>query len=219
MKDPLEDALDGEEDALDEEEELWWKGPIKIILAVFLLLIIITWTFAVYAGKINPSPSVIPTITEVVPYIELNNISYKINRNDYYTLIYPMEPVIKQTADRIATFSCDSNRICQAKALYYFVRNNYEYVSDPVQNEYIKDPKEFLSIGSGDCEDGAIALANLMEAIGISAEFVFIPSHALIRIKLPEASKRYKINGFVYLDWTCKNCEFGEVSLNVMEYI
>jgi len=76
-----------------------------------------------------------------------------------------------------------------------------------------------LKVGGGDCESGSIALANLLEAIGVSTEFVFIPQHALLRINLPEASKRYKIDGYVYLDWTCKNCKFGEVSLKVREYI
>ena len=203
-----------------EEDEPWWKGPIKYILTIFLLLIIVTWTFALYGGKINPEPARIPAINEVLPYVELMDSTIKVsNRNDYYKLINPSDPIIKQTADRIAALACDGNRICQAKSVYYFVRDNYDYVSDPVREEYVKDSKEFLSVGSGDCEDGTIALANLLEAIGVSTEFVFISSHVLLRIRLPEASKRYKINGYVYLDWTCKSCKFGELPLNVMGQI
>jgi transglutaminase-like putative cysteine protease len=201
------------------EEEPWWKGPIKYILTIFLLLIIVTWTYSFYGVKIDPEPTLIPSIASVVPYIELKNETVKVSSNEYYKLVNPSDPTIKQIADRIASISCDGNRICQAKAIYYFVRDNYDYIPDPVRKEYVKDPKEFLAVGGGDCEDGAILLSNLLEAIGVSTEFVFTPGHALLSIRLPEAAERYKMNGNIYLDWTCKTCSFGEVSLKVREYI
>jgi len=196
-----------------EEQEPWYKGPIRIILTIFLLLIITLWTYAYYGIKLDPNPTRIPSINDVVPYYELNTTQSKLNREDYTQLVNPSDPIIKQTADKIASISCDGNRICQAKAIYYFIRDNYEYIADPVGQEYIEDPKEFIKIGGGDCESGSISLSALLESIGIVTEFVFIPGHAFLKIKLPEASKRYKINDWIYLDWTCKNCGFGEVPL------
>ncbi len=206
---------------IPEEPEPWYKGPIRIILALFLLMIIVMWTFSYYGGKIDPEPSRIPSKEEVLPTnIILENKAIQIlTKNDFKKAIKPTDPVIKQTADRIAALSCEGNRICQAKAIYYFVRDNYDYIADPIDKEYVEDPKEFLKIGGGDCESGTIALASLLESIGISTELVFIPSHALLRIILPEASKGYKINNYIYLDWTCSNCRFSELPLNVKKEI
>lgn len=205
----------------EEMPEAWYKGPIRIVLALFLLIIIVMWTFSYYGGKIDPEPNNIPSKEDVLPSnIVLENKTLDItNREDYNKAVNPIDPVIKQTADKIASLACDGNRVCQAKATYYFIRDNYEYISDPIGQEYIEDPKEFLKIGGGDCESGTIALANLLEAIGISTEFAFIPGHAFLKIDIPEALKRYKTENYVYLDWTCKNCGFGELSLDVMKQI
>ncbi len=200
----------------EKEEEPWWKGPIRTIITIFILLIVLTWTYAIYGGKIDPEPVRIPSPEEVLPDYKIGNRSYTLS--DYQRLIKPSDVMIKQTADRIAAISCSGNRICQAKAMYYFVRN-YDYIADPVDGEYIEHPKEFLKIGGGDCESGAIALASLLEAIGIASDIVYTPGHALLRIRLPEASNRYKIDGYIYLDWTCKRCRFGELGLKAMEQL
>lgn len=210
-----------EETEIEQEPEPWYKGPIKIILSLFLILIIVFWYIPNYAVKLDPHPSRIPSIVEVLPNnIQLENKTVQINnRDDYLKLINPSDPIIKQTADKIAAISCEGKRICQAKAVYYFVRDNFDYISDPVNREYVEDPKEVLVKGGADCESGTILLANLLESIGIVTEMVFIPQHAFLRIKLPEASKRYKIDDWVYLDWTCDNCEFGEIPLKNKKYI
>ena len=65
----------------------------------------------------------------------------------------------------------------------------------------------------------AIILASLLGAIGIDYELIFIPSHVFLRIRLNEALKRYKIGNWVYLDWTCDTCEFGELPLTDKQYV
>ena len=205
------------------EEEVidpWWKRPLMIILSLFLLLIITTWTFAIYGGRVDPEPSAIPSIGEVVPTFVFENLTHKVfGPDDYYRLVNPSDPLIKGAADLIVTYGCDGNKVCQAKSIYYFIRDKYRYISDPITTEYVKDPMEFLVIGGGDCEDGTIALANLLGAIGIRTEFVFSPNHVFLKAYLPEATKRYQKDGWVYLDWTCHNCKFGEISPDVAKYI
>ncbi|MEA2036854.1 MAG: transglutaminase-like domain-containing protein [Nanoarchaeota archaeon] len=204
-----------EEDIL-EEKELWYRGPIRIILMIFLLLLLVLWYFPKESIKLDPHPENIPTIEEVLPSnFQLEDITIEINnKDDFYKYIRPYDPTIKQIADKIATISCDGNQVCQAKAIYYFVRNNIEYVPDPLRYEYVEDPKETLSTKAADCESGTILLASLLGAIGVDYELVFIPAHAFLRIKLNNALKKYQIGGWVYLDWTCSNCEFGEIPLN-----
>jgi len=191
-----------------EEKEPWYKGPIKYILAAFLILMVILWIIPIYAVRIDPEPKNIPALSEVLPAnIQLeNNIS-----QEYTELVNPTDSIIKQIADSIAAKSCKSSNICQAKAIYYFTRDNINYVSDPIGEEYLEDPKEVLLTSAADCESGAILLASMMEAIGIDAQLVFIPGHAFVRIKLDKARAKYKIDDYIYLDWTCNQCTFGEI--------
>src|SRR3989344_488270 len=175
-----------------EEPDPWYKGPIKYIILVFLLLIIILWVPSYYV-KLDPSPSRIPSISEVLlSNVVLENKTIKIEKQgDYAAMINPSDPVIKQTADKISTIACDGDKICQSKAIYYFVRDNIEYV---------EEPKEVLVTNAGDCESGAILMASMLEAIGIRTELVFIPSHAFVRAKIDGVSKRYNIGDWVYLE-------------------
>ncbi|HZX44063.1 MAG TPA: transglutaminase-like domain-containing protein [Candidatus Nanoarchaeia archaeon] len=194
-----------------EPKDPWYKGPIRYILMLFLLLTIILWYFPAESIKLDPEPTAIPSLSEVLPdNFKPGNTTIK---GDFYSSIQPNDPQLKQLANRISTYSCDGNQVCQAKALYYFVRDNIEYVSDPLNSEYIESPKEVLYTKASDCEGGAILLASLMASIGIDYELVFIPSHVFIKIKLDKAMKRYKTGDWIYLDWTCKGCRFGEVPL------
>jgi len=198
-----------------EEQPPWWKGPLRYILSIFLILIIVLWYVSDYAVKVDPEPKRIPTIEEAVPEkIIIENKSTTITREEFLLYITPNDPVIKQTADKIAAISCDSSKICQAKAIFYFVRDNFNYVSDPFAYEYIKTAKESLVTGSGDCDDASILLANLLEAVGIRARFVFIPNHVYVQASIPEAAKRYKTEqNWINLDATCHNCKFGEIPI------
>ena len=196
-----------------EEKEPWYKGPIRVIIMLFLLLIIVMWVFSYYAVKIDPNPKRIPAIEEVfVQNFEIN-LSDKtaLNREDYIKLIKPNDPVVKQTADRIVSISCEGSKVCQAKALFYFVRDNFQYVSDPNSFEYVKDARESLATKALDCEDSSILLSSLLESIGIKTRLAFIPGHVYVQAYLPGALKRYKTeDSWVNLDATCKNCEFGQ---------
>ncbi len=199
-----------------EEPEPWYKGPIKWILAIFLALIIVLWYIPSYAVKIDPYPKYIPTIEEVIPsQISLDTINNSINtKEDFLRFLNFNDPVIKQTADRIVTKACKSNKVCHAKAIFYFVRDRFDYVSDPNAFEYVKTAKESLVNGGGDCDDASVLAANLLGAVGIRTRFVFIPGHVYIQAYLPEALKKYKTEeDWVNLDPTCKNCEFGEIPI------
>lgn len=198
-----------EEDTFEEDR----KKPIKIILAVGLIFLIVAFIIPFYGLKHNPEPKNIPRIENVLPaniVLPENNIEI-ITIGDFNKIINPSDPIIKRIADKIASESCKSNIICQSKALYYFVRDNYDYIKDPSSQEYIEDPKEFLSVGGGDCESGSSALAALQSSIGVRTQLVFIPGHAYVRIKYPDMPKQYLRDGWIYLDWTCRDCSYGEI--------
>lgn len=195
------------------KQEPWWKGPIKWIMAIFLLLLVVVWLVPSYSVKIDPAPNYIPTIDEVVPEFSLNVTKHNVtNKYDFLELIDPTDPLVKQTADRVSVMGCPTNRVCHSKAIYFFVRDNFNYVSDPNEFEYVKTAKESLSVQGGDCDDASVLLATLLEAIGVKTRLVFIPRHVYVQAFLPDALKSYKsMDHWVDLDATCRNCRFGEI--------
>jgi len=200
----------------DEEEPSRFKGPVKYILAVFLVLLMVVMIFPIYSVKLDPTPKEVPTRMDILSILPQQYNEQKIeygSKQDYHRFVTPTDSTTKRMATRIASASCESGkRVCHAKALYEFVRDEIDYVADPVGKEYVETGHELILNGGGDCESGTLLLASLMEAAGINAQLVFIPGHAFLRIKLPEAVNRYKMDeDWVYLDWTCSNCEFGEI--------
>src|SRR3989338_2214115 len=203
------------EEKVEETQEGWWKGPIRYILAIFLLLLLVLWYFPAQSVKVDPEPRNMPLITEVIPpnLAAIQPDFIPASRHDYLMYVSPADHEVKYTADRIAALSCDGNRICHAKAIFYFVRDNFQYVSDPTAFDYVKTARQSLLSGGGDCDDAAVLAANLLQAVGIQTRFVFIPGHVYIQAYLPEAARKYKSEdkNYVNLDLTCRSCDFGEL--------
>ncbi len=198
------------------------KEPIKfwkIIGALFLIIILLAMIIPHYAVKLDPEPTQIPEVREVIrDDIPINNISHSIDKiEDFRRFLTPNDPIIKQAANKIVSRGCDSNKACQAKAIYYFLRDKFTYVSDP-SYEYIAGAKETLFTESGDCDDMSVLAANLYRAIGIPTRFVFIPGHVYLQIKVDDALKKYKQkDGWINVDLTCTNCEFSKVPYSTIE--
>jgi len=201
------------EDNLYDDDGKRGKSPLIYIIAVFLILLLSVMIFPHYGVKLDPRPDKVPTLEEVMVFdYNLSNETRTLkSREDFLDFVVPQSPFVKTTANKIVSIACQGERVCHAKAIYYFVRDNFDYIADPVNFEYVEMPQDFMVGGGGDCESGTLFLANWLEAVGIDTQLVFIPGHAFIRAKIPEALNKYKRDGWVYLDWTCKNCAFGEI--------
>jgi len=196
-------------------------GPWRIILAVILALLIILMVVPFYSIKVNPEPKDLPTYEEALRGIDLGQTGHSaVAYADFPLLVKQAsnDQLIKTVADRIVSQSCahaqgEAGRVCHAKALFYFVRDNFNYVADPSSFEYIKSARESLLSTGGDCDDASLLLASLLSSVGIETRFIFIPQHVYVQARLPEAIKRYQdADGWVDLDATCDGCEFGEVA-------
>jgi transglutaminase-like putative cysteine protease len=200
-----------EEDEIIEDVP-WWKGPIKYILGVLLILMLVLWLIPIYSVRLDPNPKNIPSLEDVLP-VDIE-VEEKFANEISMSMISGKDPVVKEVADKVVVQSCgDKGRVCQAKALFYFVRDNFQYVNDPTAFEYVKSAKQSLVSGGGDCDDSSVLLGSLLDAIGIRIRFVFIPGHVYVQAYIPEALKRYKEDGdMVNLDAACSYCEFGEIS-------
>ena len=194
---------------LEPDHEPWYKGPMKIIMGVFLLLLIVLWVFPHYGLKQNPEPQYTPTLEE----LQLNKLSIpEINSNNMNSYVQ-LTPEIKQIADKIVTLSCpQTHKVCNAKAIFYFIQKNFNYLNDPLAFEYYKTPQESLQSNSGDCDDASILLSSLLQSIGLQTRFVFVTRHVFVQVKIKEAVSSYKDqNDWINLDPTCNGCNFGEI--------
>jgi transglutaminase-like putative cysteine protease len=198
------------EDFEVEEKEPWYKGPIKVIIGLFLLLMVVMWIVPHYGIKQNPEPNYTPLLEELsVSQMQIPEVD-----SDYIYDYVLVDSEIKRLADRIVTLSCpNTNKVCNAKAIFYFVQKNFDYVNDPLDFEYYKTPHESFISENGDCDDTAIVLASLLRAVGLQTRFVKVPRHVYLQVKIPEAISSYKTNeGWINLDSSCKNCGFGEIN-------
>lgn len=217
--DILKEAIEIKKELQESEIEIKKsKKPIQVILMFIIALLVIMMIIPHYSIKLDPSPKKVPSIEEIIVPIDNKPHNFTLNNKESFRLLFnPVE--VKQSADSIASYSCKDNQICQAKAIFYFVRDNFNYISDPTYIEYVKTAPESLHTKGGDCDDASVLLINLLGAIGIKSRLVFIPNHVYVQIYLPEALKKYKEDNWVNLDATCKYCEFGEIPReNIQKY-
>lgn len=191
-----------------EEAKVQGRSPIWYIIGVFCVLLIVLMIIPYYSVKLDPEPRSIPNVTEVAVFANAAFPPPSQNIGDIANIIRSSD--MKTVADKIAAISCSEGSVCQAKAMYYFVQKNIVYVSDPQSTEYIESPQEVLYTQAGDCESGSLLLASLYESIGIDTDIILVPGHAYVRITMPDAPNKYRIGNYIYLDWTCKSCEFGD---------
>ena len=212
-EDLKKEAEEIEKELYETKEEIKdTKKPIYFLIAMILIFSMILWIVPNYSVKIDPRPHYIPKYEEVIPNWlnseNLTDIEPK-NHNDYLLLYRPNDPQIKYIADMIVQKSCEPNHICHAKAIFEFLKQNFNYVNDPIIGDYVKDPIRIIETRSGDCEDASILLINLLGAVGIRTRLVFIPGHVYVQAYLPDAHKKYHTDGWVSLDLTCQPCNFG----------
>lgn len=192
----------------------------KLLMGLFLALLLVTMIIPFYAVKLDPEPKQILSVDELGVEFTFSNESHKISsRDDFQNFLKPEDPMIKQISALIGSTACkDVHRICYAKALFYFVRDEINYINDPVTEEYIEFPEDVLFSKAADCDGKSVLLANMLQSIGIETRFVFVPKHVYVQAFLPEALNRYKQkkSDAINLDPACRNCKFGEVSPRVL---
>ena len=195
------------------------KSPFILIPSLFLILIVLALIVPFYAVKLDPEPTQIVSLEDISSLnFTLNKINNSINRKeDFLRFLNANDKIIKGVADSVVvTAECNSVKVCYAKALLYFVRQEIEYINDPPE-EYVKSARATLLSGAGDCDDQTVLLANLMQAVGFETRFVFVPGHVYLEGFIPDAPGKYRSKGWVAMDATCEYCELGEISYKSSE--
>lgn len=204
------------------EEKRW--NPFIIVIVLILALLIILMVVPYEAVRLDPEPRNIPSLQNVTPgdLASLKNISGHLPyeaRGNYARMMFSDNPAMRNMASKIATTSCPESEVCRAKAMLYFVKQNMQYIADP-RSGYLENPFETLYQGGADCDGLAILLANLETAIGIQTRLVFVPDHVFVQVRIVDAPNKYKEeDGWISLDPTCSECEFGELPFGKGDFI
>ncbi len=83
-----------------------------------------------------------------------------------------IDPIIIEAARGICLMSAQKNTLAEIDALFRFVRDRVRYVHDVLDTETISPAWYTLHTRSGDCDDKAVLLASLLEAIEIPTRFI-----------------------------------------------
>jgi len=179
---------------------------VAVLAALTLLLLSIRASFY----WIRPEPVNIPSLEDVAGFLPSDLAEpFSSHRSDDLTQVFETtRPDIKQVANYLAAQSClKSDRLCQSKALFYFVRDQISYVPDERFHDALENPLVTLKTGGADCEDMAFLLMTLQKAIGNKVRLVLVPGHAYAQVSIPD----YKNGRWIDLEATCENCQFGEL--------
>ncbi|MBN2086894.1 transglutaminase family protein [Candidatus Peregrinibacteria bacterium] len=186
------------------------RNPFYVLVAFVLALALLFLSMQGYFYLMHPEPVNIPKIEEVQTFLpsDLSEPFGSHRSNEVKIVIENTRDSIKQVANFIASKSCKkADRVCQSKALFYFVRDEVKYVPDDQFHDQLSNPLVTLKTGGADCEDMAVLLLALEKAIGNETQLVFIPGHAYAQIRIPE----YKGDRWINLEPTCKTCMMNEI--------
>ncbi|MCM1986221.1 transglutaminase-like domain-containing protein [Methanococcoides seepicolus] len=137
--------------------------------------------------------------TEPVP--TTTELEYFYNTEPFFTAtndkIDPRnEDVRAVAASGIAMYPGEYN-VYQLCALFDYVKNDIKYMSDPRGNDYWATPNETLKVKAGDCDDSAILLSSLIEAIGGTSRLYITDTHVFATAYIGKGEEASKITDAV----------------------
>ncbi len=126
--------------------------------------------------------------TNLKPMHEKIAPKYRYNPAYYFEtinrLVEPAEPDVRNEAAEVARSYPGAYNIYQVCALFDMVKENIEYVSDPRGNDVWESANVTLKVGAGDCEDQAILLSSMLEAVGGTTRVYLTDTHAFAAVYL-----------------------------------
>ncbi len=96
--------------------------------------------------------------------------------------VNPRDINVREIAAGSAKTYPGTYNIFQICALFDYVKENIQYISDPRGDDHWSPPNETLKIGAGDCDDYSILLSSLIEAIGGTTRLYLTDTHAFTAV-------------------------------------
>jgi transglutaminase-like putative cysteine protease len=189
------------------------KSSFFVFVASITAIALFLLSIQAYFYLIRPQPVDIPNLEDVKGFLgsELEEPFSSHRSDEVKRVVESARDEIKQVANFVSAKSCRwADRVCQSKALFYFVRDEIKYVPDERFHDQLENPLTVLKTGGADCEDTAVLLMALQKAIGNKVRLVFVPGHAYAQVSIPD----YRGEKWLNLEATCKDCQFGELPNN-----
>jgi hypothetical protein len=120
-----------------------------------------------------------PLQEQTYPAIRYNQRDLFIRTND---IVDPLDPSVREIATSLATKYPGEYNIYQVCAIFDYIKENIQYVSDPRGVDQWSAPGDTLKIGAGDCDDYAILLASMIESIGGTTRIYMTDTHAFATV-------------------------------------
>lgn len=105
----------------------------------------------------------------------------------FYTFVTPEDPAVEALAQRIESITQFGGDRMRAEVALSVVHENVSYATDQEMhgmNDYWQYPAETLISGEGDCEDQALLLASILEAMGMDTVLVIEPGHVSVGVSI-----------------------------------
>lgn len=102
----------------------------------------------------------------------------------------------------------------QVRCIQRWVQKNIRYVHDPKDAELVQTPEKTLQWTAGDCDDQAVLIASLLEAIGHPCQFMAMGFHGS-SLPLEHVLTRTKIGPHWVAAETIKPVALGYLPPNV----
>ena len=83
-------------------------------------------------------------------------------------------PAIRQRATSLTQDLRQKDRLGEIRKIFNYVQNSIRYVRDIHNVETLHFPEQVMTQEHGDCDDKAVLLASLLEAIGHPTRFVAV---------------------------------------------
>jgi len=189
-------------------------SPFFRLVAFLAVIALIFLSVRGYFYLFHPEPRIKLTLSDIQDFLPSDfDKPFTSHRPEQVKeVVLSASDSIKQVANAIAASSCrTADRVCQSKALYYFVRDQIIYVPDPQFHDQLENPLAVLKTGGADCEDIAVLLVALQKAIGNQARLVFVPGHAYAQVRIPQYKDKW-----LNMEGTCKTCTFNEVPTDTL---
>ncbi|MCQ1536339.1 transglutaminase family protein [Methanosarcina sp. KYL-1] len=123
---------------------------------------------------------------DLKPMPEKTSSPYRYNPSYFFEtlnrLVEPSEPTVREKAAEVARTHPGAYNIYQVCALFDKVSKEIEYINDPRGSDVWEPANATLKIGAGDCEDQAILLSSLLEAVGGTTRIYLTDTHAFAAV-------------------------------------
>jgi transglutaminase-like putative cysteine protease len=148
------------------------------------------------------------------PMPEKSALMYRYNSASYFgtinRLVEPAEVDVREQAVEVARLYPGAYNIYQVCALFDKVKERVKYVSDPRGNDIWEPANVTLKVGAGDCEDQAILLSSMLEAVGGTTRVYLTNTHAFTAVYI--GNKTSDVNASV----KGIRAYYGNVDVNYM---